>query len=112
MELPPGWQTDGSKYCGLSLSLVTARGKSTAEVVAWLPAEKSDRTDFFGEPVPLFRVRYVDGATPGFEVDLEESEMPLREVSIPAQHRPLKAPEQTVASSSVFVSVEAPTGDS
>ena len=74
-ELPPGWQTDGSKYCGLSLSLVTARGKSTAQVVAWLPAEKSDRTDFFGEPVPLFRVRYVDGATPGFEVDLELSEV-------------------------------------
>ena len=75
MELPPGWQTEGSKYCGLSLSLVTARGKSTAQVVAWLPAEKSDRTDFFGEPVPLFRVRYVDGATPGFEVDLELSEV-------------------------------------
>jgi hypothetical protein len=75
MELPPGWQTEGSKYCGLSLSLVTARGKSTAQVVAWLPAEKSDRTDFFGEPVPLFRVRYVDGATPGFEVDLEVSEV-------------------------------------
>ena len=75
MELPPGWQTDGSMYHGLSLSLVTARGRSTAEVVAWLPAAKSDRTDFFGEPVPLFRVRYVDGATPGFEVDLEESEV-------------------------------------
>ena len=75
MELPPGWQTDGSMYHGLSLSLVTARGRSTAEVVAWLPAAKSDRTDFFGEPVPLFRVRYVDGATPGFEVDLEDSEV-------------------------------------
>ena len=75
MELPPGWQTDGSMYHGLSLSLVTARGRSTAEVVAWLPAAKSDRTDFFGEPVPLFRVRYVDGATPGFEVDLELSEV-------------------------------------
>ena len=40
MELPPGWQTDGSMYHGLSLSLVTARGRSTAEVVAWLPAAK------------------------------------------------------------------------
>ena len=90
MELPPGWQTDGSKYCGLSLSLVTARGKSTAQVVAWLPAEKSDRTDFFGEPVPLFRVRYVDGATPGFEVDLEVSE--VRDSLVPESRARLGMP--------------------
>ena len=90
MELPPGWQTDGSMYHGLSLSLVTARGRSTAEVVAWLPAAKSDRTDFFGEPVPLFRVRYVDGATPGFEVDLEESE--VRDSLVPESRAKLGMP--------------------
>ena len=88
--LPEGWQTDGSKYCNLTLSLVTARGKSTAQVVAWLPAEKSDRTDFFGEPVPLFRVRYVDGATPGFEVDLEESE--VRDSLVPESRAKLGMP--------------------
>ena len=90
MELPPGWQTDGSMYHGLSLSLVTARGRSTAEVVAWLPAAKSDRTDFFGEPVPLFRVRYVDGATPGFECDLEESE--VRDSLVPESRAKLGMP--------------------
>ena len=46
-----------------------------AKVVGWLSAAESDFEDTRGNPAPLYRIKYLDGALAGDEQDLEEYEV-------------------------------------
>mgnify|MGYP003312066935 CR=1 FL=1 len=44
-----------------------------AKVVGWLSASESDFEDTRGNPAPLYRIKYLDGALAGDEEDLEDA---------------------------------------
>ena len=46
-----------------------------AKVVGWLSAAESDFEDTRGNPAPLYRIKYLDGALAGDEEDLEEYDL-------------------------------------
>ena len=49
--------------------------QARAKVVGWLSAAESDFEDTRGNPAPLYRIKYLDGALQGDEEDLEEYEV-------------------------------------
>ena len=75
------WRTEGSVLIGLDLvrSVMGVEGgikeQAHAKVVGWLSAAESDFEDTRGNPAPLYRIKYLDGALAGDEEDLEEYEV-------------------------------------
>jgi hypothetical protein len=75
------WRTEGSEYIGclLQRSVMGVEGgwkeQTQAKVVGWLSASESDFEDIRGNPAPLYRIKYLDGALQGDEEDLEEYEV-------------------------------------
>ena len=75
------WRTEGSVLIGLDLvrSVMGVEGgikeQAHAKVVGWLSAAESDFEDTRGNPAPLYRIKYLDGALQGDEEDLEEYEV-------------------------------------
>ena len=75
------WRTEGSVLIGLDLvrSVMGVEGgikeQAHAKVVGWLSASESDFEDTRGNPAPLYRIKYLDGALQGDEEDLEEYEV-------------------------------------
>ena len=75
------WRTEGSVLIGLDLvrSVMGVEGsikeQARAKVVGWLSAAESDFEDTRGNPAPLYRIKYLDGALQGDEEDLEEYEV-------------------------------------
>ena len=75
------WRTEGSVLIGLDLvrSVMGDEGEikeqAHAKVVGWLSAAESDFEDTRGNPAPLYRIKYLDGALAGDEQDLEEYEV-------------------------------------
>ena len=49
--------------------------QARAKVIGWLSASESDFEDTRGNPAPLYRIKYLDGALAGDEEDLEEYEV-------------------------------------
>ena len=70
------WRTEGSVLIGLALvrSGMGVEGgikeQAHAKVVGWLSAAESDFEDTRGNPAPLYRIKYLDGALAGDEEDL------------------------------------------
>ena len=77
----PAWRTEGSVLIGLDLvrSIMGSEGgvkeQAHAKVIGWLSAAESDFEDSKGEPAPLYRIRYLDGALQGDEEELEGYEV-------------------------------------
>ena len=75
------WRTEGSVLIGLDLvrSVMGVEGgikeQAHAKVVGWLSASESDFEDTRGNPAPLYRIKYLDGALAGDEEDLEEYDL-------------------------------------
>ena len=75
------WRTEGSVLIGLDLvrSVMGVEGgikeQARAKVIGWLSASESDFEDTRGNPAPLYRIKYLDGALAGDEEDLEEYEV-------------------------------------
>ena len=75
------WRTEGSVLVGLDLvrSVMDVEGgvkeQARAKVIGWLSASESDFEDTRGDPAPLYRIKYLDGALAGDEEDLEEYEV-------------------------------------
>ena len=78
---PTPWRTEGSVLIGLDLvrSVMGRDGgfkeQAHAKVVGWLSAAGSDFEDTRGNPAPLYRIKYLDGALAGDEEDLEEYDL-------------------------------------
>ena len=62
------WRTEGSVLIGLDLvrSVMGVEGgikeQARAKVIGWLSASESDFEDTRGNPAPLYRIKYLDGA--------------------------------------------------
>ena len=71
MDCDAEFKTEGHPLIGREV----IRSDSKGTVVGWLSAAESDFEDTRGNPAPLYRIKYLDGALAGDEEDLEEYEV-------------------------------------